>query len=142
MRRGNVNKSIIMVLLIFTLLLFGCQNNSNHNRSNTWENKNNISIEDISGIEIQKKEATVRSLSQQDISVFMNAIHNGVYDDGKLDIRPSDYSVEIELKDGESKKLYLWIDDGGNLFTDKDENGHYKLMNESDRTDIKDILDV
>lgn len=137
-----MNNKILMVFVILVLLLFGCQNNNNNNSSNTWGNKNNISLEDISGIEIQKKENPDRSLSKQEINVFMNAINNGVYDNGKLDIRPPDYSMEINLMSGETKELYLWIDDGGNLFTDNDESGHYKLLNESDRTDLKDILDL
>lgn len=130
---------VVVSILTLTLVLFGCQNIKNNNSANTWGNNNNISTEDISEIKIQNKKDSARSLTQQEIKVFMNAINNGVYNQGKLDIRPPDYEVEMSLKSGESKKLFLWIDDGGDLFMDEDESGHY-ILNETDRTELKVIF--
>lgn len=130
---------VVVSILTLTLVLFGCQNNQDNDSSNTWRNNNNISVENISEIKIYNQKDSARSLSRQEIEVFMNAINNGVYNQGKLDIRPPDYEVEMSLKSGESKKLFLWIDDGGDLFMDEDESGHY-ILNETDRTELKVIF--
>lgn len=135
----NHKMLVVVSILTLTLVLFGCQNNKDNNSSNTWGYNNNISVENISEIHIQNKKDSARSLTQQEMKVFMNAINNGVYNQAKLDIRPPDYEVEISLKSDQSKKLFLWIDDGGDLFMDEDESGHY-ILNETDRTKLKDIF--
>lgn len=130
---------VVVSILTLTLVLFGCQNNQDNDSSNRWRDNNNISVENISEIKIHNQKDSARSLSRQEIEVFMNAINNGVYNQGKLDIRPPDYEVEMSLKSGEFKKLFLWIDDGGDLFMDEDESGHY-ILNETDRTELKVIF--
>lgn len=129
---------VLMTLIFLLILLMGCQDN--HVSKDTWGSKQNISMEDISEIEIQKKEDSDVILPEQEINSFMNAINRGVYDAGKLDIGPSDYTVEINLKSGNTKELSIWVAEGGNLFTDHDESGHYKL-GLSELTQIREILD-
>lgn len=121
-------------------LLLGCQHNDGTLSVSWGDNHKNISIGDISEIIIEKVDGTGEITTQQDISSFMNAINNAEYDNAQLDIAPSDYSAEIILERGETKKLSLWLTEGLGIFVDQDENGHYKLLDENDKSKLIDII--
>lgn len=130
-------KKIFMVFIFLVILLTGCQNQDTANM--TWGNKHSISIEDVSGVDLQMGDGTVITLPQEEMVRYLNAISSGIFDKGQLDIRPADYAAELTLKNGEKRELFVWISDGSNLFTDHEDTGHY-ILDEKAKATMMEIL--
>lgn len=132
-------KKISVMLLLIAFLILGCQN-SDPNDEN-WGSKHLVRSGDIIQIAIEDRDEANRTLSPTELQDFMNIIHDGEYEIGQLDIGPADIVVEMALKNGETKKLSLWINQGEDLFVDHDDNGHYKLLlDEDERNTLIEIL--
>lgn len=124
-----------MLLILTISLILGCQNNDVSNQGNTTS----IKVNDINEINILQEQSSYPISSHQEKIEFINAVNNGVYNHGKLDIRPSDYTVNITLVNGEIRGFSFWVIDGADLFIDHSRAGHYKL-NEKDRLKILEII--
>lgn len=121
------------------VLLLGCQKENDLKKN--WGSTHIIRIDDISEIEIQKENGSYLISTQQERLSFMNVIKNGEYNHGQLDIRPSDYYVEVKLLNGDIIKFSLWLNEGEeNIFIDHEDDGHYIIRDENDRSKIINII--
>jgi len=125
----------VYAILLMLIVILGCQNSSTERSKNALS----IKVNDVKKIEIRNEEESYTIVNSQDKVDFINVINNSEYNQAQLDIRPSDYAVEIWLLNEEIIKFSLWIIDGGTLFAEHSVRGYYKFT-ENDRLRMLEII--
>jgi len=84
-------------------------------------------------VEIRISPGDVRWTDARSIETFARAIRTAVFDPGQLDIRPSDATFAVKLKQGGERVYSLWLADGFYAVDHQASRGHLKLTEEAVR---------
>ena len=84
-------------------------------------------------VEILISPGDVRWTDAGSIETFARAIQTADFDPGQLDIRPSDATFAVKLKQGGERVYSLWLADGFYVTDHQASHGHLKLTEEAVR---------
>lgn len=105
-----------LILLLFTVILLGCQSQNNNDNSKQLELHG-----EIKGVNIYKAnefdtanlELIVSFNEEGNLKTLKNIINSATRQEGIVAITEPDYDLEIIYEDNNKEQLYLWLLEGG-----------------------------
>lgn len=121
----------VLLLILIIIMASGCAVEEKRAQPETWSSMYKVKAEDIESASITSNSLnhSVQISKPETITQLVKGLSSGFPRPGKLDIRPPDYSIAVQLKSGEVREIALWIvSDASSLFTDNNYNlGYFEL---------------
>lgn len=118
----------VLLLILIIIMATGCAVEEKRAQPETWGTMYKVKAEDIESISITSISLnhSVQISKPETIAQLVKGFSSGIPRSGKLDIRPPDYSLAVQLNSGEIREVALWIaSDASSLFTDNSYNSGY-----------------
>ncbi|WP_144028897.1 hypothetical protein [Paenibacillus tyrfis] len=109
----------------------------------TWGQPHHIQAEDIVSLIVTDSSGNTGSIVSRDaIGQFLEAIQEASAETAKLDIRPPDMLMALNLKDGREHLLYFWLaHNNDRLFVDPGRSTEHYTLTAEGKNMILHLLD-